>query len=163
VTRKITLSLVLLCIIALVQEFGLSRMMLFKVSPDAVAIFLALIAVTADQKTSTSFGFAAGVLTGLLSGNIGLNMLARTIGSFIASYFHTPVISHATAKQKTRRFYGAVIVAGFCTNAVLASGENPLGLSLPYRIIVFGVLESLFNLILAVIVNRLFLRKSLAD
>jgi rod shape-determining protein MreD len=163
VTRKITLYLVLLCIISLVQELGVSRITIFRVSPDIVTIFLAFIAVTTSQKTSTSFGFAAGVLTGLLTGNIGLNMLARTAGSFIAGYFHTPITSHATAKQKTRRFYGAVIAAGICVNAVLANGSNPLGLSLAYRVVFFGLLESLFNLILAVILNRLFLSKSFAD
>lgn len=162
-TRNIPLLLVSLCILSLVQVFGLSRLTLFDVSPDAVTIFLAFIAVTANQKTSTSFGFAAGLLTGLLSGNMGLNMLARTSGSFIASFFLTPHGSHATVKQKTRRFYGAVIAATLCTNAILVIGMNPLGFSLVYRIVVFGLLESLFNLLFALILNRLFLKKSLAN
>ena len=162
-TKKISILLVLLCIISLVQEFGLSRITIFNVSPDAVTIFLAFIAVTCNQNTSTSFGFAAGVLTGLLSGNMGLNMLARTVGSFVAGYFHTPKESHATIRQKSKRFYSAVIIAGLCANAVLAAGENPLGLSPVYRIVVFGILESLFNLILALALNRLFLRQSLAN
>lgn len=161
-TRNIPLALVLLCIISLVQTFGLSRLTLFDVSLDAVTIFLALIAVTTSQKTSTSFGFAAGVLDGLLSGNMGVNMLARTVGSFIASFFLTPKGSHATEKQKSRRFYGAIVAAGFCTNAILATVMNPLGLPLVYRIVVFGLLESLFNFLLALALNRLFLKKSLA-
>jgi rod shape-determining protein MreD len=159
VTRNIPLALVLLCIVSLVQEFGLSRLTLFDLSPDAVTIFLAFIAVTTNQKASTSFGFAAGVLAGFLSGNMGLNMLARTVGGFIAGYFFTPKESHATLKQKTRRLYGAIIAATLCTNAVLAIGENPLALSLLYRIVVFGLLESLFNLIIAMIMNRLFFKK----
>lgn len=162
-TRNIPLYLVLLCIVSLVQEFGLSHLTLFKVSPDAVTIFLAFIAVTTNQKTSTSFGFAAGILSGLLMGNMGLHMLARTAGSFVAGYFETPKESHATGKQKSRRFYGAVIAAGLCTNTILAVGENPLALSLAYRVVVFGLLECLFNIIFAVILNRLFLRKSLAN
>jgi rod shape-determining protein MreD len=162
VTKNILISLALLCIVSLVQEFGFSHITLFKVSPDAVTIFLAFIAVTSDRNTSTSFGFAAGLLTGLLSGNTGLHILARTVGSFVASYFHTPKESHATAKQKSKRFYSAVILAGLCANAVLATGENPLGVSPLYRIVVFGILESIFNFILALIINRLFLRQSLA-
>ncbi len=145
------------------QEFGFSQMTLFRVSPDVVTILLAFIAVTTNQKTGMSFGFAAGALAGLLSGNMGLHMLARTVGSFIACFFQTPKESHATIKQKSRRFYGAVIAAGFCTHAILAAGENPLGLSLAFRVFVFGLLESLFNLILAMILNRLFLRKSLVN
>ena len=161
-TKKILISLAALCIVSLVQEFGFSRMTLFKVSPDAVTIFVAFIAVTSNRNTSTSFGFAAGILTGLLSGNMGLNMLARTVGSFAASYFQTPKESHATVTQKSKRFYSAVVVAGLCTNAILAAGENPLGVSPLYRIVVFGILECLFNLIVAIILNRLFLRQSLA-
>ncbi|MGB7510537.1 MAG: rod shape-determining protein MreD [Pelodictyon phaeoclathratiforme] len=162
-TRNIPFYLFALCIVSLMQEFGFSHLTLFKVSFDAVTIFLAFIAITTTQKTSMSFGFAAGVLAGLLTGNMGLQMLARTVGSFVASFFQTPKESHATIKQKSRRFYGAVIAAGLCTNAILAIGENPLGLSLAYRLVVFGLLESLFNIILALILNRLFLRKSLVN
>ena len=159
--KKILISLVLLCIVSLVQEFGFAHVTFFNASPDAVTIFLAFIAVTFERNTSTSFGFAAGVISGLLSGNMGLHMLARTTGSFIASYFHTPNESHATVNQRNRRFYSAVIMAGLCTNVVLAAGENPLGVSPLYRIFVFGLLESLFNLILAIVLNRLFLRQLL--
>jgi rod shape-determining protein MreD len=161
VTKNNLILIALLCIVSLVQEFGLSHITLFKVSPDAVTIFLAFIAVTSDRNTSTSFGFAAGLLTGLLSGNMGLHMLARTVGSFVASYFQTPKESHATTKQKSKRFYSAVILAGLCVNAVLATSENPLGFSPLYRIFVFGILESIFNLIIALIINQLFLRQSL--
>ncbi len=160
-TKKFLVSLVLLCIVSLVQEFGLSHVTFFNASPDAVTIFLAFIAVTSDRNTSTSFGFVAGMISGLLSGNMGLHMLARTIGSFTASYFQTPNESHATVNQRSRRFYSAVILAGLCANLVLAAGENPLGVSPLYRIFVFGILESLFNLILAMVLNRLFLRQSL--
>jgi rod shape-determining protein MreD len=163
VTKKIYISILVLCIISLVQVFGLSRMTLFNVSVDAVTIFLALIAVTTNQNANTSFGFAAGVLEGLLTGNIGLHMLARTVGSFIAGYFHTPKESHTTIKQNSKRFYGAVIVAGFCANAIISTAENSLGFSPAYRIVVFGLLKSLFNLILAIIVNWLVLRQSLAN
>jgi rod shape-determining protein MreD len=153
----------MLCIVTLVQEFGLSRLVLFDVYPDALSIFLAFLAVTTGQKRSTSFGFAAGMLAGLLSGNMGLNMLAGTVGGFFAGYFHTPEDSHATAKQKSRYFYSAVLTAGFCSNAIIAIGYNPLGLSPVYRIVMLSFLGSLFTLILAMVVNILFLRKSLAD
>ncbi|TLU58495.1 MAG: rod shape-determining protein MreD [Chlorobium sp.] len=153
----------MLGIVPLVQEFGLSRLSLFGVSPDAITIYLAFIALIAGQRSSTSFGFASGIIIGILSGNIGLNMLVRTIEGFIAGYFHIPDSSHSTTKQKTRRIYGAVVMAGFCGNAVFAIGYNPLALSPLYRIAVLGVLESFLTLILAVILNWLFLRKSLAD
>jgi rod shape-determining protein MreD len=163
VTRKIPFYIGALIIVSLLQVFGLSHLAIFDVSPDAVSILLAFIAVTIGQKSGTSFGFAAGVLTGLFSGNIGLSMLARTIEGFIAGFFHIPENSHATSKQKTKRLYSAVLTACFAANSVFAFGYNPLGLSLYYRILVLGLLESLITLALAFIVNRLFLRKNLSD
>ena len=163
-TKAFSLSLILLCITsALVQEFGLTRLTLFNVSPDVVTIFLAFLAVTVGKRSSTSFGFAVGILTGILSGNMGLNMLSRTVEGFIAGYFHIPEDSHATAKQKIRRFYSAIVIAGFCGNAVIASGYNPLGLLPAYRVIVLGLLEALFTIILAVILHWFFLKKSFVD
>jgi rod shape-determining protein MreD len=163
VTKNIFYFIGGLFIVVLVQEFGLSHLTLFKVSPDIVTIFIAFISISIGQKTGTSFGFAAGILSGILSGNIGLNMLARTIEGFIAGYFNIPEDSHATAKQKIKRLYGAIATAGFCANAVLETGNNPLGLPLTYRIFALGLLETLFTLLLAVIITRLFLRQSLAD
>ncbi|MEI8185963.1 MAG: rod shape-determining protein MreD [Chlorobiaceae bacterium] len=161
--KKYSLYIGLFFTVTLVQEFGLSHITLFKVSPDVVTIFLAFMSVTIGQRTGTSFGFAAGLLTGILSGNMGLHMLARTIEGFVAGFFNIPEDSHATAKQKTTRLYSAIVTAGFCANAVLAAGYNPLALSPVYRIFVLGTLESLFTLILAVIITRFFLRQSLAD
>ncbi|MEI6652034.1 MAG: rod shape-determining protein MreD [Chlorobiaceae bacterium] len=163
-TKAFSVSLILLCVCsALVQEFGFNRLTFFDVSPDVITIFLAFLAVTVGKRSSTSFGFAIGILTGILSGNMGLNMLSRTVEGFIAGYFHIPEDSHATAKQKIRRFYSAVVVASFCGNAVLATGYNPLGLLPGYRIVVLGLLEALLTVILAVILHWFFLKKSFAD
>jgi len=162
VTKKYPYYIAILFIVALVQELGLSHLTFYHVSPDIVTIFLAFISVTIGQKAGTSFGFFAGLLTGILSGNMGLNMLARTVEGFIAGFFNIPEDSHATTKQKSKRLYGAIVTAGFCANAVLVTGYNPLALSSAYRIFVLGFLESLITLILAFIITRLFLKKSLA-
>ncbi len=162
-TKKYSLYIGILFIVSLVQALGLSHLTLFNVSPDIVTIFIAFIAVTVGQKSGTSFGFVAGLITGILSGNMGLNMLARTIEGFIAGFFNTPENSHATSRQKSNRLYWALVTSGFCANTVLSVGYNPLALSPVYRIFVLGFLESLFTLILAVIITRLFLRQSLAD
>ena len=162
-TKKYPLYIGILFIVALLQEFGLSHLTLFDVSPDIITIFIAVISVTVGQKSGTSLGFMAGLLSGILSGNMGLNMLARTVEGFIAGFFIIPAGSHATATQKTKRIYLAIVTAGFCANSVLAAGYNPLAISPVYRIFVLGVIESVLTLILAVIVTRLFLRQSLAD
>lgn len=147
----------------MVQVFGLSRLTLFSVSADAVTIFLAFISLTIGQRAGTSFGFAAGILIGIFSGNMGLNMLARTVEGFVAGFFNIPETSHATARQKTKLLYGAIVTAGFLSNAILSAGYNPLGLPPAYRIVVLGLLQSLLTLILAAIVNRLVLKKSFLD
>ncbi|EAT58884.1 hypothetical protein [Chlorobium ferrooxidans] len=160
---KIPFYIVLLCIVSLLQVFGLSHFTIFDVSPDAISLLLAFIAVTIGQRAGTSFGFAAGVITGLMSGNMGLSMLARTVEGFIAGFFNIPENSHATSKQKTKRMYWAVMTATFSANAIFAAGYNPLGLSPFYRILVLGLLESLLTLILAFIAKRLLMRKTFSD
>lgn len=162
-TRKLSFSIIVLCIVSLVQEFVFIRLTFFEAFPDALSVYIAFLAVTQGQKTSTSFGFAAGIITGILSGNLGLNMLANTTGGFLAGYFHSPEDSHTTAKQKTSRFYGAVLTAEFSAHTIKAIGYNPLGLAPEYRIVTLGLLASLLSFILAFIANRLFLRKSFAD
>ncbi|NTW69687.1 MAG: rod shape-determining protein MreD [Chlorobiaceae bacterium] len=160
---KIPFYIALLCVLSLLQVFGLSHLTLFDVSADAISIFIAFIAVTIGQKTGMSFGFGAGIVTGMLSGNMGLSMLARTVEGFIAGFFNIPENSHATSKQKTKRMYWAVMTATFFANAVFAAGYNPLGLSPLYRIVVLGLLESLLTLILAFIANWLLMRKTFSD
>ncbi|MEI8033335.1 MAG: rod shape-determining protein MreD [Chlorobiaceae bacterium] len=162
-TKKLSLNIGLLCIISLLQIYGLSRLSLFHVSPDALSIFLAFLAVTVGQRTGMTFGFAAGTITGLLSGNLGLNMLSRTVEGFIAGYFNIPENSHATANQKSRRLYGAVAISSFAANAIFSIGYNPLGYSPFFRIAVLGLLETILTLGLAFLVNRLFLKKNLSD
>ncbi|MEI6639506.1 MAG: rod shape-determining protein MreD [Chlorobium sp.] len=162
-TKQISFSIFALCIVTLVQEFGFARLALFEAMPDALAVFIAFLAVTQGQKTSTSFGFAAGILAGIFSGNLGLHTLAITTGGFLAGYFHSPEDSHATAKQKTRRFYVAVLTAEFSSHTIITSVYNPLGLSPEYRIVTLGLLASLLSLTLAFIANRLILRKTFAS
>ncbi|NHQ60676.1 rod shape-determining protein MreD [Chlorobium sp. BLA1] len=160
---KIPFYIVVLCIVTLLQVFGLSHLTVFDVSPDAISLFLAFVSVTVGQRAGTSFGFAAGIITGLLSGNMGLSMLARTVEGFIAGYFNIPENSHATSKQKTKRLYWAVMTATFFANAIFAAGYNPLGLSPLYRILVLGLLESLLTLILAFVAHWLLMRKTFSD
>lgn len=163
VTRNIPIYIAILFVVCAVQVFGLSHLSFFNVSPDAISVFLAFISIIMGQRIGTTFGFAAGTLSGIFSGNLGLTMLAKTVESFIAGYFHIPENSHATAKQKSKRLYGAVVTGSFAAHAVFAAGYNPLNLSPLYRIVVLGLLASLFALILAVIVNWLLLRKTFSD
>lgn len=165
--RDIPSLIVLFCIVLAVQIFGLSYVTVLNVTPDAVTVFLALTGVTISQRASSSFGFAAGVILGIFSENsgmlIGWVMLAKTVEGFLAGYFNVPENSHATPKQKTKRIYLAIIFAGFASSAILAAVYNPLGFSPAVGIAALGLLKSALTLVLAFIVNLLFLKKSLLD
>lgn len=162
-SKTFTLSLILLVAACLLQVFVFSRLTLFGVSPDAVTVFLAVIAVFTGQRTGMTYGFASGILCGLLSGNIGVSLLTRTIEGFVAGYCHVPEDSHATMTQKSRMLYLAVVLASFAGNLVFNLVKNPLGEPLLYRIIVSGALVCMMNLLVTVTVNRLILRKNLSE
>jgi len=163
VNKTLTLSLILLIAACLVQVFGVSGLTLFGVSPDIVTVFLAIISVFSGQRTGMTYGFASGLLCGMLGGNIGVGMLTRTIEGFVAGYCHIPEDSHATLTQKSRMLYLAVILASFAGNLVFSLVKNPLGQPLLYRIIVSGAIAGMMNLFISVAINRLILRKTLSE
>lgn len=162
-TKTITLPVIILIAVCLLQVFGFSRLTLLGVSPDAVTVFLAFMSVFTGQRRGMSFGFAAGLLGGALSGNMGIVLLTRTIEGFMAGYCHVPENSHATMTQKSRMLYLGVVLASFAGNLVFSLAKNPLGEPLLYRIFVSGLLASMMNLLLTVTVYRLFLRKTLSE
>jgi hypothetical protein len=167
VTKNIPSLIILFCIVLLIQIFGLSYIRVFNVTPDAVTVFISLIAVTLSQRASTSFGFAAGIILGLFSENTGMLMgwlmLARTAEGFIAGFFNIPENSHATTKQKNRRIYTAIIISGLASSAILSAVYNPLGFSPVIRIVLLGLLKTVLTLILAFIANMVILKKTLMD
>ncbi len=161
--RSLFLSVILLLTATLLQIFGLSRLTVFGVSPDLVTVFLAVVSVFSGQRVGMSFGFIAGLLADLLSGNVGMNMLFRTIEGFTAGYFHLPENSHATLSYRSRMLYFAIISATFAGNLVFSLSGDPLGETLLFRIFVSGGLACLMNLLIGVAVNRLYLRKYLSE
>ncbi|TCD47084.1 rod shape-determining protein MreD [Chlorobium sp. N1] len=161
--RNIFILLAVLVAVTFMQVLGFSRLTVLYTAPDALAVFLAFSAVTLGRNAGMGFGFLGGILTGLLSGAAGLHMLAGTLGGFAAGSFHIPRDSHATPSQKMRRIYAATAVAAFVSHTVLSIGENPLGLSPAYRIVVLGLLETLLTLLLAFAANLLILKKTFSD
>ncbi|KZK73813.1 MAG: rod shape-determining protein MreD [Pelodictyon luteolum] len=161
--RNVFVLLLVLLIVCIMQVLGFSRLTLFHTAPDALAVFLGFSAVTLGRNAGTGFGFLGGMLCGILTGDIGLHMLAGTTGGFIAGSFHIPRDSHATPSQKMRRIYGATASAAFVSHTVLAIGLNPLGLSPVYRIVVLGLLATLFTLMLAFVSNLLILKNTISD
>uniref|UniRef100_Q3ARE8 Uncharacterized protein n=1 Tax=Chlorobium chlorochromatii (strain CaD3) TaxID=340177 RepID=Q3ARE8_CHLCH len=153
----------LLGVAVLVQEFALNRLTLFHAAPDMVTIGIAVLALLQGQKKSTTAGFIVGTIIGMISGNMGMAMLSRSVEGFIAGYFYEPEDSHATSHQIRRSFFFAILLSGFVANALLSLGDNPLALPLAYRLLATGIAEALMTYLLAWLLHWLFLKKLLAD
>lgn len=162
-TKNQILPIIILLAVCLLQVFGFSKLTLLGVSPDAVTVFLVFMSVFTGQRQGMTYGFAAGFVCGVLSGNMGIVLLTRTIEGFTAGYCHVPENSHATMTQKSRMLYLAVVLASFAGNLAFSLVVNPLGEPLLYRIFVSGALACMMNLLLTVTVFRLFLRKTLSE
>lgn len=150
-------------ILCLIQHFLVSRWVIFGATADILTIFTAFTSMTLGQRTGTTYGFAAGILTGFLTGNIGLSALARTIEGFSAGFFHVPEHSHATSVKKRRMLYLSVLTALVCGNIIQSILSNPLSLPLALRIVTLVVIGTALTMLPTVIVYHLFLKKILTD
>ncbi|ABL64869.1 hypothetical protein [Chlorobium phaeobacteroides] len=162
-TKKIPITIVLLVITCLLQLFGLSRLVIFSLTVDAVTIFLAVVSVIFGQRIGMTFGFGAGFFIGFFTGHPGLEILVRTMEGFVAGYCSVPPDSHATSKQKSRKLYLAVVLAIFAGNIIFALGINPLALPFGYRVFLLGGVEAILSLAITFVLNRFFLKKLLSE
>ncbi len=73
----------LLVPVTLMQVFLMPNLSILHVSPDALAVLVGFTAISAGRNTSMLTGFIGGMLMGILTGQMGLLMLAGTIGGFM--------------------------------------------------------------------------------
>ncbi|NTU59098.1 MAG: rod shape-determining protein MreD [Chlorobiaceae bacterium] len=149
--------------LALVQHFIVSRLLIFHASPDIMAIFIAFVSMSIGQRTGTTFGFAAGLIGGLLTGNVGLSALIGTVEGFSAGFFHVPEESHATSVKKRRMFYAASTVALILGNMLLATLHNPLSLPAYVRLPQMVGLGTIMSMVLGTLMYNFVLKKLLKD
>jgi rod shape-determining protein MreD len=72
-----------------VQTKIMSIVSLEGITPDLLVIWLVYVAINHGQLTSTMWGFIAGIMFDLTTGNfIGLSALSKTIAGFTAGYFY---------------------------------------------------------------------------
>jgi rod shape-determining protein MreD len=102
--KKYFLYIALVVVLAFAQRFLFAQLVILHASPDILAIFIAFISVSAGQRTGINYGFGAGLVAGMLSGNIGLSALVGTVQGFTAGFYHVPEESHATSVKKKRMF-----------------------------------------------------------
>jgi rod shape-determining protein MreD len=159
VLKKYPFYTVTLAVLVLVQHFILSRVVIFGASPDLLAVFIAFASMMIGQRTGTTYGFAAGVFAGFLSGDIGLSALVGTIEGFTAGYFHVPEGSYATSTKKRRMFYYAALAALASGNLTLAIAADPMGIPLYLRLPSLVILGTGMSMALTVLAYRLVLKK----
>ena len=150
-------------VLAVFQHFVFSRLVIFGASPDILAVFIAFVSVIIGQRTGTTYGFAAGLLAGFFSGNIGLAALVGTVEGFMAGFFHVPAESHATVVKKRRMFYSGTATSIATGNLLQALLDNPLAIPLYFRIPSMVVIGTLTSLFLAILIYQLVLKKTLRD
>lgn len=155
--------IVLLCILSLLQQYAVSRFVVFGAFPDILTVFVVFVALRTGQKQGMTYGFAAGLASGILGGDIGITTLAKTIEGFVAGYFHIPEDSHASALQKRRMFYKGVLLASLSGRAIQAAAVNVLALPPVWHVVYSVALVTVFNMVIAVLAYQLFLKKILLN
>lgn len=153
--------ILLIAVLCAVQHYAVSRLAVFGVYPDIVTIFIAFAAMRHGQKQGTSYGFIAGIATGLLSGNIGLETLTKTIEGFVAGYFHISEDSHASSRQKRQMYYKGVFLASLFGRALYTLMANVLSLPVALHVTFSIGVGTLLTMIVAVLVYQVFLKKIL--
>jgi rod shape-determining protein MreD len=161
--KKYTLYTVTVVILALVQRFLVSKLLVLHAYPDILAIFIAFISVTVGQRTGTTYGFGAGIVCGFLTGDLGLSALVGTVQGFAAGFFHVPEEIHATSVRKKRMFYAASLTALITGNLLLSLLYDPLSLPLYVRLPETVIIGTLMSMALAVLSYHFGLKKLLRD
>ncbi len=156
--KQLSLYTVSIIVLAVVQHFTFAKLMIFGASPDLLAVLIAYVSVTVGQRTGTTYGFAAGLIAGFLSGNMGLSALVGTIEGFAAGFFHMPEESRPTRVKTRRMFYYGSGTALACGNLALSILNNPMGLSPWLRIPAMVILGTLMSLVLTVLFYQLILK-----
>lgn len=157
--KKYPFYTVTLVVLVLVQHFILSRVVVLGASPDLLAVFIAFTSTMIGQRTGTTYGFAAGLFAGFLSGDIGLSALIGTIEGFTAGYFHVPEGSYATSTKKRRMFYSAAVAALVSGNLTFAIATDQMGMPLYLRIPSLVIMGTLMSMAVTVPAYRLVLKK----
>ncbi|HWR00233.1 MAG TPA: hypothetical protein VN371_00080 [Chlorobaculum sp.] len=161
--KKYSIYTAAMLLLVLVQHFFVSRLVILHASPDILAIFIAFVSMSIGQRTGTTYGFAAGLISGVLTGTVGMSALIGTVEGFAAGFFHLPEESHATWIKKRRMFYIAATVALASGNFLTALLNNPLSLPLYVRLPELVILGTIMSMILGTLTFHYVLRKLLRD
>ncbi|HHE33277.1 MAG TPA: rod shape-determining protein MreD [Chlorobaculum parvum] len=161
--KKVFLYTGFMLVLAFLQHFLVSKLVLWHTAPDLIPLFIAFISVTIGQRTGLSYGFASGIIVGFLSGHIGIEALIGTFEGFVTGFFHVPEESHATSTRKRRKFYMASTTALVTGYALRAFMSDPLSLPIYIRLPESIILGTLMSMIICVLAYHFALKKLLRD
>lgn len=150
-------------VLAFVQHFLISKVLILHTAPDIPALFIAFISMSVGQRTGTTFGFATGLVSGLLTGNPGFGGLVGSTQGLLSGLFHVPEESHATSVKKKRMFYAASATSAITGYVFRSVMTDPLSMPLYFRLPEALILGTLMSMVPAVLVYHAGLKKLLRD
>lgn len=150
--------LVLLCAI---QLFAASQIRFYGALPDLLTVFIAYIALRDGPNISMTYGFAAGLLLGLMTATPGLDALTKTLEGFVAGFFHIPEDSHASSTQKKRMYFTALFFAAICGKIIMTLAVNILALPILIHILFNIVIATALTMLAGFLAYRYFFSKTL--
>jgi rod shape-determining protein MreD len=163
VFKHTILDTILLIVLCIIQQYAVSRLVIFGVFPDIVTIYIAFTAIRYGQKQGTTYGFMAGIATGILSGSIGTETLTKTIEGFVAGYFYIPEDSHASSRQKKQLYYKGVLLASVIGRVLYTLMINVLSLPTTLHMTYSIGVATLLTMIVAVFAYQMFFKKILVN
>jgi rod shape-determining protein MreD len=130
------------------------------IAPDLLAIYIAYIAVKEGQLSGTIWGFLVGLGVDMMAGSfIGLSALTKTLGGFIAGYFHEEGQNKFTLGSY--RFLIVVFLSSFAQNIlyflVFTRGSE---IGLVTAIVEYGVTTTLYTTLVSLFPVMIVARKS---
>ena len=147
-------------LVVLCQTQVMRLLSLEGITPDLLAIWVVYVALKEGQITGTLWGFLAGLLFDLVTGNfIGLGALTKTICGFTAGYFYQTNKTEITLASY--RFILIVLMTALIHNTIffmLFTRGTDIGLL--SAIIEFGLTTSLYTATLTLLPMLVFSRRT---
>jgi len=144
----------ILLVLALIQKFLFNKLAVYGLVPDVVLIFVIFLSRREGQLFGTAAGFLCGLVTDLVLGTLGVGSFSKTAAGFTAGYFEKK-----ESRNEELQFLICVavtsLVHNFCYTLIANGGSVPF----IKLILLYTLLGSVYNLLLAYLAYHLVLRR----
>ena len=152
--RRLLLGLLVVAL----QWLVLGRLRLWGVFPDAVLIFIVLIALREGRLTGSVYGFVFGFLCDLLYGTWGVQMLAKTIVGFLVGLFAVGPRESLNISQ-TQALLGGLVIALVHNGMTVIFFALSAGTRTSFLIFGLWIGSALYTAFLALLTSLVFPRR----